>query len=109
MKNNPYMKSFYRNFLMGFAAISAMASSVQAADVGMPVLERMSAVQHSPAQGPDKSATVTSRSNAAPSQGAQGPIRTETFSDQASKVDSEMVHRDLELQRYPMSNSASIP
>lgn len=109
MKNRPYLKSFYSIFIIWLAGISAMTSTVQAADIGMPIMERMSVQQHSPPQAPDKSATLTSRSNATSSQGAQGPIRTETFNDPKPKVDSEMVRRDLELQRYPMANNAGIP
>lgn len=103
MKNNPYSKSFYWSFFIGFAGISALTSSVQAADIGMAVLA------NSPDQTQAKSQTVMLRSNAAPLRGAQGPIRTETFSDQKPKVDSEMVRRDLESQRYPMANSVGIP
>lgn len=109
MKNLPDFKPFYWSFFIGLAGISATTSSVQAADIGMPVLDRMTVVQHSQAHPQDKSATLTLRSNATPAKGAEGPIRTETFSDQQAKVDSEMVRRDLALQRYPMSDSAGIP
>lgn len=103
MKNYPYLKSFYVGCLVGFAGISATISSVQAADIGMPLLE------NSQLQTPAKSKSMTLGNSATPSKGAQGPIRTEEFSDQKPKVDSEMVRRDLESQRYPMSNSAGIP
>lgn len=102
MKNHPYLKSFYWSILVGFAAVPAMIGYVQAADIGMPVLV------DSQVQSPAKSPTLILR-NAMSAKGAQGPIRTETFSDEKPKVDSAMVRRDLELQRYPMSNNAGIP
>ena len=69
----------------------------------MPVLE------DSHVQTPPKAASVILRNSATPSKGAQGPKRTDDFSDQKPKVDSEMVRRDLELQRYPMSKNVGIP
>jgi len=103
MKNYPYLKSLYWSFFIGFAGISATTSNVQAADIGMPVLA------DSQVKAQAKSATVLFRNNDTPSKGAQGPIRTDTFSDQKPKVDSEVVRRDMELQRYPMANNVAIP
>lgn len=83
-----------------------MASSVQAVDIGMPVLE------DSHVQTPPKAASVILQNSATPPKGAQGPIRTDDFSEQkpkVEKVDSEMVRRDLESQRYPMSKDVGIP
>ncbi|HXE41019.1 MAG TPA: hypothetical protein VN639_21325 [Azonexus sp.] len=102
MKNRPYLKALYWSIVVGFASVPATIANVQAADIGMPVL------MNSQAQSPAKSPTLILR-NATPAKGAQGPIRTETFSDEKPKVDSEMVRRDLELQRYPMANNAGIP
>lgn len=102
MKNHPYLKSLYWSILVGFAGVPATIANVQAADIGMPVLT------DSQVQSPAKSPTLILR-NATPAKGAQGPIRTETFNDQKPKVDSEMVRRDLELQRYPMANNVGIP
>ena len=103
MKNRPYLKSFYWSFVVGFAGVSAAIGSVQAADIGMPVLE------NSQVQTPVKSASLTLANSATPSKGAQGPIRTEEFNDQKPKLDSEMLRRDLASQGYPMSSSAGIP
>ena len=103
MKNHPYLKSIYWSFIIGFSGISATTGIVQAADIGMPVLE------NSQVQVPAKSTSITLENSANPSKGAQGPIRTEEFSDQKPKVDSEMVRRDLESQRYPISNDVGIP
>lgn len=102
MKNHPYLKSLYWSILVGFVGVPATIANVQAADIGMPVL------MNSQVQSPAKSPTQILRTTT-PEKGAQGPIRTETFSDQKPKVDSEMVRRDLELQRYPMTSSAGIP
>lgn len=103
MKKHPYLKSFYWSLFIGLAGVSAMTSSVQAVDIGMAVL--VDSQPRSQAKFP----TVISRSNATPAKGAQGPIRTDTFSDQKPKVDSEMVNRDLQLQRFPMANGVGIP
>ncbi|HEX6735789.1 MAG TPA: hypothetical protein VF096_13340 [Azonexus sp.] len=102
MKNHRYMKSLYWSFFVGLG-ISATATHVQAADIGMAVLT------DSHAYSQPKSSTESSRKTAIAVKGAQGPIRTETFSDQKPKVDSEMVRRDLEAQRYPMANNVGIP
>jgi hypothetical protein len=103
MKNHPFLKSLYWSFLIGFSGVAATAGSVQAADIGMPVLET------SQVQVSAKSTSITLENSATPSKGAQGPTRTEEFSDPKPKVDSEMVRRDLESQRYPMSNNVGIP
>lgn len=103
MKNHPYLKLFHSGFLLGFAGISVAIGSVHAADIGMAVLKDTQVQTHA------KLATVIWRKNATLAKGAEGPIRTDTFSDQKPKVDSEMVRRDLELQRYPMANNVGIP
>lgn len=104
MNKSSNLNSFCRSvFLIGFAGISATISSVQAADVGMVVLNDPP-VQHSA-----KSTSTILEDSTAPLRGAQGPIRTETFNDAKPMVDTQMVSHDLELQRYPISSEAAIP
>ena len=104
MKTRLSSKPFYWSvFVIGFAGISATTSSVLAADVGMAVLK------DSPIQRSAKPAAMSVENSVARSKGAQGPIRTESFDNQKSKADSEMLRRDLESQRYPMSSNAAIP
>lgn len=111
MRNHLCLKLFW-SFLIGFAGVSATLSRAQAADIGAPVLEvrhGQTATSRSRVQMPAKSALETLRDSATPSKGVQGPIRTEDFSDQATQADSEMLRRDLLLERYPVSNNVAIP
>ncbi len=109
MESHPYYNLFCGT-LIGLAGVSA--TTTQAADIGAPVLENW---QPRTVAGQQQ---MNTRAKPAPSslkdlsaapRGHQGPIRAVDFSYQTAKVDSEMVRSDLLMQRFPMSNGASIP
>lgn len=106
-----FLLSAFCNLVIGFVGISATVSAPQAADIGMPVLTKGSA--STMAVNPQISASALDmpshlNEKSRNAKGPQGPIRTD-FSDQTAKADAETLRRDLQMNRYPMSNRIGIP
>lgn len=110
MKYRSVLSSFCK-LMIGFASVSAMVSSSQAADIGMPTLAKgsvstmaMQPQMNASSEQVPRYLTGDSRSI----KGAQGPIRTD-YLNQTSSANAEALRLDLQMNRYPMNNSVSIP
>lgn len=109
MKNHPYY-TLLGATLIGLAGVAA--TGAQAADIGAPVLEdwhTRSVAAHQSMNTRAEPALPSLKDLDAAPRGAMGPIRTGDFSDRTAKADSESVRSDLQMQRFPMANGASIP